>query len=368
MAFENKSLEERESFSNRRLLNLLVCLVGLSTLLVVLQTIWSFSILDLPLSFLGLGLLAAFCALTFLMQRLLLYSGCGLRRAWRYRLPFLSSASLGIAFWLLPQWGAEKWNHLSILASILGGALAGALMVTAVDRGLVEINSPPAPEIKQRVQRRHLELLGDSLPDPKIKHYFDSVMALLLIIASAPLWLIIAFLIWWEDPGPIFFIKNCVGLRGINFRQLKFRTMILNAEKETGPVLAPLNDKRMLTIGRFLRKMALDELPQIINILRGEMSFVGPRPQRTVLVTEYLKDMPQYALRHKVRPGLAGLAQVAGHYYVTPLQKLRYDRIYIRRMSLWFDMRILFCAFSIVLWLRWQNNWDGHLPPWLIGS
>ena len=144
--------------------------------------------------------------------------------------------------------------------------------------------------------------------------------------------------------------------------------MLLHAERETGPVLAALNDHRMLRVGVFLRKTALDELPQIINILLGEMSFVGPRPQRTQLVYNYLKFLPKYAIRHKVRPGLAGLAQVAGHYYITPRQKLRFDRIYVRHLSLFFDLRILLCAFVIVFWLRWKKDWDGRPPYWLLSD
>jgi lipopolysaccharide/colanic/teichoic acid biosynthesis glycosyltransferase len=117
-----------------------------------------------------------------------------------------------------------------------------------------------------------------------------------------------------------------------------------------------------LFIGRFLRKTALDELPQLINILRGEMSFVGPRPQRTVLVHNYLQTMPEYAQRHCVLPGLAGLAQVAGDYYITPRQKLRFDRLYIRYRSLSFDLKLLMLAFLLAFWYRWQKDWDGRLP------
>jgi lipopolysaccharide/colanic/teichoic acid biosynthesis glycosyltransferase len=370
IALETTCLSESQ-FSSRRYLSLLLHLICFSILLLALRSVLAAPTLWLTENLLVPNLIyfAAFSALTFSIQRLLLYSGWGLGRVWRYRLAFLVSAGLGICFWFFPQETAAPWNPLSCLASAIGGAFAGALLVTAGDLGLVEVNSPPPQDVKNKVAQQHQELIRGAFPGTQvIKYFFDMFLALLLFIVTAPAWLVIAFLIWWEDPGPIFFIKNSVGQGGINFLQLKFRTMIWNAENETGPILASKDDKRLLSIGRLLRKGALDELPQIINILRGQMSFVGPRPQRTVLVNEYIQDIPRYALRHRVRPGLAGLAQVAGHYYVTPLQKLRYDRIYIRHMSLWFDMKILLCAFLIVFWLRWQKNWDGDPPPWLIGS
>jgi len=369
LAYETEGLGESQCLSHQRYLSLLIYLIGFSFLLVTLQRVCAVFSLGLikSLFWQNLILFAAFFALTFLIQRLLLYCGWGVRRAWRYRLAFLAGAGLGICLWFFPQMSAATWNHPTILASTIGGALAGAWMVTAVDLGLAEVNLPPSREVKEKVREQHQELIGGALPDPRvIKYSFDVFLAFLVLIASAPIWLVIAFLIWWEDPGPIFFVKNSVGRRGANFLQLKFRTMVWNAEKETGPVLAAKDDKRLLFIGRFLRKTALDELPQVINILRGEMSFVGPRPQRTILVNEYIKDIPKYALRHRVRPGLAGLAQVAGNYYVTPLQKLRYDRIYVSHMSLWFDLKILLCACLIVFWLRWQKDWNGCPPPWLL--
>jgi lipopolysaccharide/colanic/teichoic acid biosynthesis glycosyltransferase len=186
------------------------------------------------------------------------------------------------------------------------------------------------------------------------------------ILLSSPVWVLLSVLIWVEDPGPILFVKNSVGRGGVNFRQLKFRSMVRQAERETGPVLAEEGDRRVLRIGRLMRKTALDELPQLINILKGEMSFVGPRPQRTVLVREYVREMPEYAERHVVPPGLAGLAQVAGSYYITPRQKLRFDRLYVRHASLGFDLRLLAVAFLVVFYLRWRPRWNGRLPRrWL---
>lgn len=176
----------------------------------------------------------------------------------------------------------------------------------------------------------------------------------------------VGFFIWFEDPGPLFFIKNSVGRAGRNFHQFKFRSMVRNAEKETGPVLSREDDARVLGAGHVLRKTALDELPQLLNIIRGEMSFVGPRPQRTVLVREYLQLMPEYAERHGVAPGISGLAQVVGSYYITPRQKLRLDRLYVRHANLGFDLKLLVIATLIVFYLRWEKGWNGRVPrKWL---
>jgi lipopolysaccharide/colanic/teichoic acid biosynthesis glycosyltransferase len=142
--------------------------------------------------------------------------------------------------------------------------------------------------------------------------------------------------------------------------------MVRGAEDATGPVMALEGDERVLTSGKFLRKTALDEIPQLINILWGEMSIVGPRPQRTVLVHEYLKEIPEYALRHQVLPGLAGLAQVAGDYYLTPRQKLRFDRLYIQHQNIGFDFRLMLAAFLITFWYRWKKDWVGRLPRRLL--
>ena len=137
-------------------------------------------------------------------------------------------------------------------------------------------------------------------------------------------------------------------------------------ESASSIICPRVKDDRALVVGVFLRKTALDELPQMLNILRGDMSFVGPRPLRTVQVYGWLQEIPQWAVRHQVRPGLSGLAQVVGSYYYSPLQKLRYDRIYIRHISLAFDLKLLFLAFMVVFYLRWHADWDGHIPRrWL---
>ena len=229
---------------------------------------------------------------------------------------------------------------------------------------LSEDNQPPSEQIQREVLEAHR-----AYPPRQIsfgKRAFDVSLALAGIVLSSPAWVLFSLLIWLEDPGPLFFVKNSVGQGGINFRQFKFRSMVREAEKGTGPVLAEQTDARVLRIGKLMRKTALDELPQLVNILKGEMSFVGPRPQRTVLVRNYLLEMPEYAERHLVPPGIAGLAQVAANYYITPRQKLRFDQLYVRHAGLGFDLRLLAIAFLLVFYLRWKPGWDGRLPrAWL---
>jgi lipopolysaccharide/colanic/teichoic acid biosynthesis glycosyltransferase len=257
---------------------------------------------------------------------------------------------------------------LAIWGVMLGflAAFCGALLATARITSLWEENLPPSAEAQQRVMQQHRLFLGEECATPRWKRVLDVSLCLCSALVTLPLILLIAFGIWLEDPGAIFFVKNSVGKWGRNFRQLKFRTMILGAEEGKGPTLARENDPRTLHFGRLLRKTALDELPQLWNILRGEMSFVGPRPQRTALVDTYLQSLPQYVERHRLPPGLSGLAQVAGSYYLTPLQKLRFDRVYIRHASFGYDLRLLAAAFALTFYYRWKPGWDGRLPRrWL---
>lgn len=277
-----------------------------------------------------------------------------------YRMAFLISAGLGILLW---------WGHpfaWAALPAVILGSFLGCLIATRHHLGFWEDNYPPPKEIRDSVYQKHLEIIGNPPPEPLPKRIFDLLLAIIGLLLSAPVWLLCLFAIWFEDPGPLFFVKNSVGKGGRNFHQFKLRTMVRGAEVTTGPIMASEEDMRSFKVGRFLRKTALDELPQLINILRGDMSFVGPRPQRTVLVYEYLRTMPEFAERHRVLPGLAGLAQVAGHYYISPRQKLRYDRIYARHASLGFDLKLIGLAFVLVFYLRWKPGGADRIPrAWL---
>lgn len=284
------------------------------------------------------------------------------RQDWRFRLAFILPLLMFLSGEMvlqnsLPRQVPLIWYWIALL-----GGYAGALLSTSFNLPLWENNYPPSQQVVEEVFQRHRAEIGEPPLTPAGKRIFDVLLSLFGIIFSSPLWLLISLLLWLEDPGPIFFVKNSVGKGGRNFHQYKFRTMVAGAESNTGPILASEKDERVLFFGRLLRKTALDELPQLINILKGEMSFVGPRPQRTVLVRDYLAEIPFYAERHLVLPGLAGLAQVAGDYYLTPRQKLRFDRLYVRYASLGFDIKLLGLGFLIAFWYRWKPGWNGRLP------
>jgi lipopolysaccharide/colanic/teichoic acid biosynthesis glycosyltransferase len=282
---------------------------------------------------------------------------------WACRITLLISCGLiALSLWTAPSLFGLRSSMYVLLTGGGLGVFVGSTLVTGQHTGIWENNYPPSDGMQAQVYHLHREMFGEPGAVPWEKRLFDISLAVAGLVLSAPVLILVSLIIWMEDPGPIFFVKNSVGKGGRNFHQLKFRTMVYQAESVTGPILARKGDSRTLSIGRFLRKTALDELPQLFNILLGQMSFVGPRPQRTVLVDEYLQEMPEFAERHRVLPGLSGLAQVVGNYYSTPRQKLRFDRIYAQHASLGFDIKLLILAFLIVFWLRWRPDWDGHIP------
>lgn len=182
-----------------------------------------------------------------------------------------------------------------------------------------------------------------------IKRVFDLVLAATVLIVALPLSPIISLVVRLSSPGPIFYIQRRTGQNGKPFNLYKFRTMVNNAEQETGPVLATENDPRITKVGRLLRASRMDELPQIINVLKGDMSFVGPRPERPTFVKQFCATIPEYRFRLKVKPGLTGLAQVQGKYDTDPVDKLRHDLYYIRNYSPLLDLQIIFQTLCVVL-------------------
>jgi Undecaprenyl-phosphate glucose phosphotransferase len=174
------------------------------------------------------------------------------------------------------------------------------------------------------------------------KRIFDVVFSLGLLILLAPLLLVLAAAVKLTSPGPVLYGQERMGLDGQRFRMLKLRTMRIDAERETGPVWAPPGDARRTAIGAFLRRFSLDELPQFVNVLRGEMSVVGPRPERPVFVERFRQTVPGYMLRHKVKSGVTGWAQVHGLRGNTSLEtRIEYDIHYIERWSCWLDLKII---------------------------
>jgi len=178
--------------------------------------------------------------------------------------------------------------------------------------------------------------------EPYSKRAFDLFISLLGIIILLPIYLIISLLIWLIDPGPFLFTKHSVGKGGKVFKEYKFRTMQIGSA--LGDIEHKTQDKRLLSIGRLLRRSHIDELPQLFNILRGEMSLVGPRPLRTIDELNDLKSTKGFLQRHTVLPGVAGLAQIKSGYHTDPKSRLKYDLEYIGKRSLLLDIKILFLS------------------------
>ena len=226
--------------------------------------------------------------------------------------------------------------------------------------------------------------------EPWLKRPFDFFLALLGLIVSTPLWAVVAVAIWLEDGRPIFYTQERIGRGGRRFNAWKFRSMNRNAELGTGPIAAAENDPRITKVGKALRTTGMDELPQLVNILKGDMSFVGPRADRpweqedsggnfvgeaadgnsgtddTKSVSDptrpqipdldFRQLIPGYETRLVVRPGLTGLAQVYGSYDTPRRQKLRYDRLYVENMSVWLDIRLILLSFWITMHGRWESR------------
>jgi exopolysaccharide biosynthesis polyprenyl glycosylphosphotransferase len=184
------------------------------------------------------------------------------------------------------------------------------------------------------------------------KRLFDGILASLLFVVVLPVMGLVAVAIAASSGRPVIFRQTRVGKDGAPFTIFKFRTMQRGAEEETGPVLACENDPRVTTLGRGLRATRLDELPQLWNVLRGDMSFVGPRPERPEFVSQYETDIQGYRERFKVRPGLTGYAQVNGEYHTSATTKLKYDLAYMYNRSFWLDLKILSETAKVMLTRR----------------
>jgi Undecaprenyl-phosphate glucose phosphotransferase len=186
-----------------------------------------------------------------------------------------------------------------------------------------------------------------------LKRVFDIVMGAAALVALSPVMLAIAAGIKLTSRGPVLYRQERMGLDGRRFSMLKFRSMVLDAEAQTGPRWAVPDDPRRTAVGAFLRRLSLDELPQLFNVLRGEMSLVGPRPERPSFVEEFRRRVPRYMLRHNVKAGITGWAQINGWRGNTSIEKrIEYDLYYIERWSLGFDINILLQT----LWLGFHHR------------
>lgn len=186
----------------------------------------------------------------------------------------------------------------------------------------------------------------------KFKRGFDVVVAALGLIVSIPVLALSAVLIKFDSPGPVFFSQPRVGRRGRIFTLWKLRTMVVGAESQTGPVWASQNDPRVTFVGRILRKSRIDEIPQLINVLKGEMSIIGPRPERPEFITGLSREITDYRKRLRVKPGITGLAQIRQSYdsnIEDVRRKVKWDLLYIKKMCFLTDFRILLWTVSVVL-------------------
>jgi len=206
-----------------------------------------------------------------------------------------------------------------------------------------------------------IDIMPQLMPEweKKIKRLMDVLISIILIILSSPIVFITSLAIKYESKGPIFYKQDRSGLDGKVFKIIKFRSMRADAEKASGPVWSTKDDPRITKIGKFIRKVRIDELPQMVNVLKGEMSLVGPRPERPFFVEQLSKEIPFYKRRLKVRPGVTGWAQVKHKYdenVEDVKEKLRYDLFYIENMSLSNDFKILFRTVFVVLFGQGHFN------------
>ncbi len=196
-----------------------------------------------------------------------------------------------------------------------------------------------------------------------LKRSFDIVLSAVGLIVSIPCWILIALAIKLEDSGPMFYGQERVGKAGRLFRSWKFRSMVPCSDPGSGPLQAKVGDPRVTVVGRFLRAAAFDELPQLWNIFKGDMSFVGPRAllPREVEVDgqrecTLLDQVPGYRTRHMVRPGLTGLAQVYQPRDIPHRKKFRYDLLYVRRQGFCLDLKLIALSFWITLRGEWESR------------
>ena len=213
-----------------------------------------------------------------------------------------------------------------MLADVLGMMANRLKLEELFGMPVLTISPPPLGHWRNRLMKRSL----------------DIVLSIIGIVVLSPLLIILAILVKISSPGPVFYSQERVGRGGKSFWMMKFRSMRADAEKHTGAVWAVKDDPRRTSIGTFIRKASLDELPQLFNILRGDMSVVGPRPERPHFVEKFVREVPRYAERHQVQPGLSGWAAVNGLRGNTPVgERTKYDIYYIENWALWLDVKII---------------------------
>jgi sugar transferase (PEP-CTERM system associated) len=270
---------------------------------------------------------------------------------------------------LLPQEGtlkdmAKKYNASEIIVSVQnrrGGAFPIREMLDCKLSGIKVTDSAAffereACQIRVDSLQPSWLVFGTGFDQSYLrifgKKMFDLVVSVMIFIVALPILLITALCIYAEDQGPIFYKQERVGKDGENFMVLKFRSMRADAENGGKPQWATTNDPRTTRVGRIIRLLRIDEFPQILNVIRGEMSFVGPRPERPYFVKQLNEEIPFYNVRHSIKPGITGMAQVRYQYGASvadAVQKLQYDLYYVKNNSLFLDLLILIDTLQVVI-------------------
>ena len=199
--------------------------------------------------------------------------------------------------------------------------------------------------------------------EPLLKRPLDFILSGFGLLFSSPLWLLIAAAIKLDDGGPVFYTQERVGLSGVTFKSWKFRSMRVETDKKFGPLQASEGDSRVTRVGRTLRPAAADELPQLWNIFRGDMSFVGPRALMTREIevngrgeAVLLESIPGYHLRHSVKPGLTGIAQVYAPRDISRRHKFLFDKIYVKKQTFCLDLKLIIVSF----WISFNGKWESR--------
>lgn len=251
----------------------------------------------------------------------------------------------------------EMAKHDSVVLNEVPVETRNRLLTYCYERGIRVYVAPELTDIMLRGAENNklfdvpLLLVKSSGLSPSqriVKRTMDLVLCSIALLIASPFMLGVAAAIKLEDGGPVFFKQPRLTRGGREFNILKFRSMIVDAEKYAGAVLATENDPRITKVGRFIRATRLDELPQLLNILKGDMSIVGPRPERKCLADEISKDVPEFDFRLKVRGGLTGYAQIFGKYNTSAYDKLRLDVMYIENYSLLLDLRLIILTLRII--------------------
>ena len=237
---------------------------------------------------------------------------------------------------------SEQKKVVPILASLKESTLDIKLLpnleeIAPLNSGISTIGNKVAIHVQQTPMQGINRLL---------KELEDKLLAAMILVFVSPLMLLVALLVKLSSPGPIFYKQERVSWNNEVFSMLKFRTMPLSAEASTGPVWAKAGDCRTTWVGKWLRRTCIDELPQFFNVLRGEMSIVGPRPERPHFIAQFKEEIPRYMQKHMVKAGITGLAQIRGFRGQTDLsRRIEYDLQYLRDWSLWLDFKIIFLTF-----------------------